>query len=90
MAVTAAETLLASDRPLVNEAWYRMQGCYKKASKLPPPPNRITLAYITAEQVELYRRVPPSGDRIPIETSPFAIDYSIPLVDDIEWEVCCL
>ena len=31
--------------------------------------------------------MPPPGDRIPSETSPFAIDDPIPSMDEIEWAV---
>ena len=43
-----------------------------------------------AYRAELYIRVPPPKDNIAIETSLFQIDYSIPMVENIEWEVCCL
>ena len=81
------ETLLTSDPPLVKEAWRWMQGWYKTAYNLPPPPVCISLAHITAEQVEVYRKVPPPGDNMTIETSPFSIDDYIPLMDKIEWSV---
>ena len=82
------ETLLTSDRPLLNEALRKIQGWYKTASDHPPYPVRITLAKIMADQVEIYRQVPPPGDSISIETYPFPIDYSIPMVENIEWAVC--
>ena len=84
------ETLLTSDRPLLNEALRKMQGWYKTASDHPLYPVRITLANIMADQVEIYLQVPPPGDSISIDTYPFPIDYSIYMVENIEWAVCCL
>ena len=46
--------------------------------------------YITAERLELYRRVPPPGGSSSIELGPFTIDDSIPSMDKIEWTVFCL
>ena len=37
--------------------------------------------------MELYRRVPPPPDSIPINTSPLAIDESISSMENIEWAV---
>ena len=84
------EILLVYDPHLVKEVWLRMQGWYNMAYKYPPPPARITLARITKEQVEIYRRVPPPGYRITIEMVPFAIDDSILSMEKIKWEVPCL
>ena len=48
------------------------------------------LAQITAEQVDIYLRVPPPGDITPIETAPFSINDYIPSMQNIEWSVRCL
>ena len=64
-----------------------MQEQYNTASNRPSPPVCIMFTHITAERVELYRQVPPPGDRIPIETAPFTINNFTPSLDDIEWEV---
>ena len=40
-----------------------------------------------SEWMALYRRVNPSGERIPVKTDPFSIKDSIPLVENIKWEV---
>ena len=45
------------------------------------------LSQIMVEQVELYYRVPPPGDRILIETAPFVINDSIPSMGNIECEL---
>ena len=43
-----------------------------------------------ADRVEIYCQVLPPGENIVIETYPFPIDYSISMVDNIEWAMCCL
>ena len=39
---------------------------------------------ITAEQTELYRRVPPPGENIPVNVDPANIDDSVPTEDEVE------
>ena len=56
------EDLVKADPPLIQEAWYRIQGWYKAVVDHAPPPARATLKRITAERVALYIRVPPPGD----------------------------
>ena len=53
------EALVKADPPLIQEAWYRLQGWYKAAVDRAPPPSRATLKRVTAERVALYSRVPP-------------------------------
>ena len=48
------DSLLASDPPLVREAWVRMEGWQRYTSNRPQPPARISLDTLTAERVELY------------------------------------
>ena len=60
------EALMKADPPLIQEAWYHIQGWYKAAVDRAPPPARVTLKRITAERVALYSRVPPSGENIPV------------------------
>ena len=48
-----------------------------------PPPARAMLERITAERVELYRHVPPSGDNIPVTVTPADIDDYVPTEDGI-------
>ena len=60
------EALVKADPPLIQEAWYRIQGWYKAAVDRAPPPAQATLKRITAERVALYSRVPPPGDSIPV------------------------
>ena len=68
------EALLGSDPPLHQEPWHRINGCYRAAFDCAPPPVRVTLERITAEQVELYSYVPPPGANIPISVEPFPVD----------------
>ena len=43
------ESLLATDPPPpLREAWVRMQGWYRDAANIPPPPARISLETLTA------------------------------------------
>ena len=81
---TAVETLLQGDLPNARGVWQRMKGWYKAAAKRGPPPARATLERITAEQTELYRRVPPSGENIPVTVDPTHIDDMVPTEDEIE------
>ena len=58
-AVAEVEDLMKADPPLIQEAWYRLQGWYKAAVDRAPPPARATLKRVTAERVTLYSRIPP-------------------------------
>ena len=53
------EALMKADPPLLQEAWYRLQGWYKAAVDRALPPARATLKRVTAERVTLYSRIPP-------------------------------
>ena len=52
-----------------------------------PPPARVTLERVTVDRLELYSYVPPPGTNIPISVQPFPLDNSVPMEDNIEWEV---
>ena len=67
------EALVGADPPLIQEAWYRIQGWYKAAVDRSPPPARVMLERITTERVALYSRVLPPGDNIPVEIEPFKV-----------------
>ena len=41
------------------------------------------LERITAERVELYSHVPPTGDNIPVTVTPSEVDESVPMEDEI-------
>ena len=64
-----------------------MKGCYKAAADPVPPPAQVNLKRITADQVVLYRRIPPLGENIPISVEPFQVDYLVPTEEYIEWAV---
>ena len=72
------ESLVGADPPLLQEAWHRIQGCYKAAVDRAPPPARVTLERITAERVALYSHVPPPGDNIPVAIQTFIVNDSVP------------
>ena len=61
-----------------------MKGWYRAAAKRGPPPAQATLEQITAEQTELYRRVPPPGENIPVNVDPANIYDSVPTEDEVE------
>ena len=71
------EALVKADPPLIQEAWYRLQGWYKAAVDRTPPPARATLKRITTERVTMYSRFPPPGDSIPVEIEPFAVEDGV-------------
>ena len=47
-------------------------------------PAWVTLEYITAERVDLYRHIPPPGENIPISVDPFPVEDLVPTEDEIE------
>ena len=53
------EAMMKADPPLIQEAWYRLQGWYKAAVDRALPPARATLKWVTEERATLYSRVPP-------------------------------
>ena len=61
-----------------------MKGWYQAAAKRGPPPARATLERITAEQTELYSRVPSPGENIPVTVEPALIDDLVPTEDEIK------
>ena len=81
------EALVKADPPLIQEAWYRLQGWYKAAVDRAPPPARATPKRITEERVTLYSRVPPQGDIIPVEIEPFAVEDGVSEEEEVEWAV---
>ena len=79
--------MVKADPPLIQEAWYRLQGWYKAAVDRAPPPARAMLKGITAEMVALYSRAPPPGDSIPVDIDHFAVEDGVPDEGEIEWAV---
>ena len=78
---------MGADPPLIQEAWEQINWWYKAAVDCAPPPARVTLKWITAERVELYRYVPPPRKNIPVSVQPFPVDDSVSTEDEIEWAV---
>ena len=72
---TEVEALVGADPPLIQEAWYRIQGWYKAAVDRAPPPTGVTIEQITVERVALYSRVPPRGDSTPVAIDPFKAPF---------------
>ena len=64
-----------------------MKGWYKAGVNHAPPPGWVTLEWITAEQIDLYCQVKPSGENIPVSVNPFQVEESVPTEDEIEWLV---
>ena len=81
------EALVKADPPLIQEAWYRLQGWYKAEVDCAPLPTRATLKRITEERVTLYSRVPPLGDSIPVDIELFAVRDGVPEEGEVEWAV---
>ncbi len=48
------------------EAWRCLKGWYKATTDTAPAASQLSLATQTAERVDLYRKVPPPGDPLPI------------------------
>ena len=67
---SAVDSLLASDPPLIGEAWIWMQGWYKYALA-PPPPSTLEIVNIDhvvaerAERAELYQHVHRQASQYP-------------------------
>ena len=72
------EAMMMADPPLIQEAWYRLQGWYKAAVDRAPPPARATLKRVMEERTTLYSRVPPPGDTIPVTIEPFGVEDGVP------------
>ena len=62
----------------VQEAWRHLKGWYRLAEDRPPTPCYDAMTIQTKERAELYAKVPPPGDPIPIHVQPFAIRDDVP------------
>ena len=60
------------------EAWRCLKGWYAAARDRPPKPCHETMGKQTAEQVELYERVPPPGEPICINVEPKKVEDACP------------
>ena len=90
MAGEDMEIILSGNPPLPLEAWMRVRGLYIVAVDHTLMPAQITLDWIMAECVKLYRSIPPPpdlGENIPTSVTPSQIDDSVPTVEEVEWAV---
>ena len=69
-AVFAVEYLLASNPPLIREAWIRIWGWYKEA---PPSPTIATIERMIEERVELFQVVHLLVRPIPVGITVFSV-----------------
>ena len=81
------EAMMKADPPLIQEAWYRLQGWYKAAVDRSTPLAQATLKRVTAERSTLYSQVPPPGNTIPVTIEPFVVEDGVPTEAEIEWAV---
>ena len=50
-----------------------------------PPPWLVTLEAVTKYRIDLYRRVPPLGEPIPILVEPVNVADGVLAEEDIKW-----
>jgi hypothetical protein len=67
---------------LLEEAWRELKGWYRIAEDKAPKPCYESLQKQTQERIDLYARVAPPGQSIPINVEPTPVDDSVP--DDAE------
>ena len=60
------EALLSGKPPFPREVWERMKGWYQNSSDRVTPPSQVTFDKVTQEQADLYWRVSPPGEPLPI------------------------
>jgi len=60
------------------EAWRLLKGWYQNVEDRAPKPCYHSIERQTRERVELYTKVQPPGDPIPINIDPFAINDEVP------------
>ena len=77
------EALVKAGPPLIQEAWYRLQGWYKAAVDRAPPPAQAMLRPVTAERVALYSRISPPRENITVTIEPFAVEDGVPTEAEI-------
>ena len=67
----------------IREAFRHLKGWYREAGEISPRPCLQTMEQQTAERVELYGRVPPPGDPIPINVDAFDVNDGVPPDEEI-------
>ena len=60
------------------KAWGSLKGWYTAASERAPKPCHATIAKQTAERKELYGKVEPPGEPIPINVEPAEVPDACP------------
>ncbi len=67
----------------VKEAWRCLKGWYTAVKDRAPKACHKTLAQQTEDRKTLYARVPPPGERLPINVTPFDVPDGIPSNSEI-------
>jgi hypothetical protein len=67
----------------VKEAWCALKGWHRLAEDQPPSACPETIAKQTAEQVELYVKVPPMGAPLPFNFPYFEVPDGLPTNDKV-------
>jgi Reverse transcriptase (RNA-dependent DNA polymerase) len=67
----------------LQDSWKMMQAWYREASSRPQLPSRSDLDAVTLERQDLYSRVAPPGDNIPILVEKFDISDAVPSEGEI-------
>ena len=81
-AAEAIDTLLKDSN--VQGAWNRAKAWYKHAGDRPVAPSKADLQQVSEEYRDLYRKVDPPGDPIPILVAPFDVCDDVPQEAEIE------
>ena len=53
-------------------------GMVKIHGQLPPPPAIVAINSMTSDKVEIYCHIPPTGRTVPVEVTPFPVEYYVP------------
>ena len=78
---------MGADPPLHKESWRRMKEWYRAAVNCGPLPAPVALKRITAERMDLYCHIPPSGKNIPVSVEPFQVEILVPMEGEVELAV---
>ena len=86
-AVKEIERIMGAYPPHHKESWHRMKEWYRAALNCSPPSALVTLKQITAERMDLYCHMPPSGKNIPVSVEAFQVEISLPMEGEVELAV---
>ena len=67
----------------LKEAWCGLKGWYSAVEEKAPKPCYLSMEKQTKERVELYEKIEPPGDPIPINIDPFEINDAIPTESEV-------